>query len=247
MKPNLAQVYLSSIDEDRFGMRTARAPSVTMDTFPSVMDFCRTNDVILLIARTLTSELEVVQAMERAGFLLMDTLVYYARYVTEEPIPSDPGQVPVRPVRPGEDEAVRLVAAESFRGYYGHYHADERLDRTRCDEVYTSWAFCSCVSREVADEVLVADLDGSVVGFVTLRLNTPEEGEALVGGIAPSAQRRGVYQSFIINGMQWCRAKGATRMIVSTQITNIAVQKVWARLGFEFDHAYYTLHKWFDQ
>jgi len=45
------------------------------------------------------------------------------------------------------------VGRELFHGYLGRYHADDRLDRGKCDELYTSWAYCSCVSREVADEV----------------------------------------------------------------------------------------------
>jgi hypothetical protein len=34
-------------------------------------------------------------------------------------------------------------------------------------------------------------------------------------------------------------------MLISTQITNVAVQKVWTRLGFEPSRSYYTFHKWF--
>jgi GNAT superfamily N-acetyltransferase len=109
-----------------------------------------------------------------------------------------------------------------------------------------SWAFRSCVSRDVADEVLVADLAGSIVGFATLRLNGAEEGEGVLFGVAPRAQRKGIYRSLVINSMQWCLAKGMRHMIYSTQINNIAVQKVLVRLGFEPSYAYYTFHKWFD-
>jgi GNAT superfamily N-acetyltransferase len=246
MSPDSPDVRMSAIDEERFGIPIARAPLVNLDTLPSIMNFCRANGVIMLISRCLASELRVVQAMEREGFLLMDTLPYYSRNLTKTPIPADAGKVPVRPVRPGEENDVKAVAAESFREYMGHYHMDDRLDRIKCDEVYTSWAFRSCVSRDVADEVLVADLEGSVVGFATLQLNSPEEGEGVLFGVAPSAQGRGIYRSFMIRGMEWCLSRKAARMVVSTQITNIAVQKVWTRLGFELSHTYYTFHKWFD-
>jgi ribosomal protein S18 acetylase RimI-like enzyme len=210
------------------------------------MDFCRANGVALLIARCLVSELRAAQAMEREGFFLMDTLVYYACNLERTPIPSDTAQATWRPIRPGEEEAVRAVADQLFRGYAGHYHADERLDRTKCDEAYTSWALRSCVSRDVADDVLVGVVDGSIAGFATLRINSPEEGEVMLGGIGPAAQGRGIYRSLMIAGMGWCRSRGATRMVISTQITNWAVQKVWTRLGLEPCHAYYTFHKWFD-
>jgi len=238
---------LSAIDEERFGIRTARVSSMTAEALPSVLEFCRTKDVIFLIARCAASDLKAAQAMEQEGFLLMDTLVYYARNLTKGPLPQDTGKVPVRTIRPGDEDAVRRVATESFRGYFGHYHADPRLDRAKCDEVYTSWAVRSCLSREVADEVLVADRDGDIVGFATLKLNNAEEGEGVLFGVAPEAQGQGIYRSFIVRAMERFLLKGARRMIVSTQITNIAVQKVWTRLGFEPAYAYYTFHEWFDQ
>jgi len=183
--------------------------------------------------------------MEREGFLLMDTLLYYTRNLISPPIPEDAGKVTVRPIRGGEDNEVSTIAAQSFRGYFGHYHADDRLDRSACDQAYVDWAVRSCTSRKVADEVLVADRSGQVMGFATLRLNDADEGEGVLFGVAPEAQGQGIYRSFMIHGMKWCLSKNATRMVVSTQVTNFAVQKVWTRLGFEPSHAYYTFHKWF--
>jgi GNAT superfamily N-acetyltransferase len=246
VSPDTPHVHLSAIDEERFGIRTARASHVTMDTLPSVIDFCRINSVVLLIARCPASETRTAQAMERRGFYLMDTLVYYVRDLPQIPFPPETGEISVRLIRPSEEEAVKIVAAESFHGYYGHYHSDERLDRAKCDETYTDWALRSCVSRDAANDILVADLKGTIVGFASLRLNNPGEGEGVLFAVAPAAQGRGIYRSFILHGMEWCRSKGARRMLVSTQIANIAVQKVWARSGFEFNKAYYTFHKWFD-
>lgn len=246
MTSDAPPVHLSPIDGECFGISVARAPVVALDTLPAVNDFCGENSIALLIARCPASELRVAQTMERDGFSLMDTLVYYSRDLVKAPIPSDLGKVLIRPIQPGEEDGVKRVAVESFRGYFGHYHADDRLDRKQCDEVYTSWAVRSCTSGDVADEVLVADLGGRIVGFATLRLDSPQEGEGVLFGVAPSAQGHGIYRSFMIGGMDWCLSKGATRMVVSTQITNTAVQKVWARVGFEPSHACYTFHKWFD-
>lgn len=246
MNRELGGVYLSDIDEERFGIRTARASSVTLETLPSIVEFCQNNAVKLLIARSPASDFGSVHFMEREGFQLMDTLVYYTRNLVQTPIPEDIGKATIRPVQSGEEEEVKLIAARSFRGYFGHYHADERLDRTECDEAYISWAYRSCISRDVADEVLVADMDGALVGFATLRLNSANEGEGVLFCVSPAAQGQGIYRSFMIHGMRWCLSKRATIMAVSTQITNTAVQKVWTRLGFETSHAYYTFHKWFD-
>jgi GNAT superfamily N-acetyltransferase len=236
-------INLSTIDQERFGIRSARATSVTAGDLPTVIDFCHSNQVVFLVARCDVNDLDAAQAMETAGFRLMDTLIYYVRDLNTA-LPA--GDIPVRSVRPDEANLIGRLAGDAFRSYGGHYHADPRLDRGKCDEVYTWWAYRSCVSREVADEVLAAEIDGGVAGFLTLRLNSPQEGEGPLFGVSPYVQGRGVGRSLMIGGLEWCRAKGAGRMVISTQITNLSSQKVWSRLGFEPSHGCYTFHRWFD-
>ena len=246
MTGDRCQINLSAIDEERFGIRTARASNLTVEGLSKVLDFCQANNVVLLIARCLTSNTQAAQAMERYGFLLMDTLVYYERNLTKLPLPTYTGHVVVRPLQPGDEDDVKRIAGESFRDYIGHYHADSRLDRTKCDETYISWAERSCGSDAIADEVLVAALDGAIGGFLTLRFPHPLEGEGALFAVAPAAQGQGIGQALMIHAMQWFRARNANRMVISTQIINIAAQKSWARVGFEMRHAYYTFHRWFE-
>ena len=246
MKLDTPPVYLSTIDGQRFGISIARAPMVALNALPAILDFCYEKNVDLLIARCSTTDIKAAQAMEQEGFLLTDTLVYYVRNLTQSPIPDDPGKLLVRPVRPNEVETVKGIAAKAFRNYMGHYHADDRLDRTQCDEAYVDWAIRSCVSKDVADEVLVAG-DNALQGFLTLRLAGPEEGEGLLFAVTPEARGHGVGRSLMIHAMQWCLSKGARRMRISTQITNLVAQNVWIRLGFAISHAYYTFHKWFHE
>ncbi|MBI2421420.1 MAG: GNAT family N-acetyltransferase [Candidatus Hydrogenedentes bacterium] len=243
--PNV-EISLSTIDTERWGVQSARARNVLSSNLSKALQFCEEHSVKFLTARCPTSELKSAQDMEQAGFQLMDTLVYYSRKLDAVTIPEDTGQVLIRPVRSGDEDQVRSVASDSFKGYFGHYHADPRLNRKDCDDTYTSWAYRSCISRDVADEVLIADMNGDVAGFATLRLNSPEECEGVLFGVAPSAQGKGIYRSFMIQAMHWGIAQGRTRMIVSTQVNNIAVQKVWTRVGFEPSSSYYTFHKWFD-
>jgi ribosomal protein S18 acetylase RimI-like enzyme len=140
---------------------------------------------------------------------------------------------------------VRAIAAQAFQGYYGHYHADPRLDQAACDAAYISWAERSCLDRSVADEVLVAELDEQLVGFLTLRFNSQQELEIVLNGVSSGAQKRGVYRDLVAHALKYALAQQAQQLIVSTQITNLAAQKVWVRLGFEPMQFYYTFHKWF--
>jgi GNAT superfamily N-acetyltransferase len=241
-EPALAR--LSALDTERWQAVTAKASDVTAAVLPRVLKFCSENAVRLLIARCPAADLAAAQAMERAGFQLMDSLVYYSRNLAGS-LPDDASALRIRAHAAGDEAGVRRVASQAFAGYLGHYHADPRLDRRQCDEAYVDWAHRSCASREVADEVLVGESDGQIMAFATLRLNSAEEGEGVLFGVAPQAQGRGVYRSLMLAGMRWCHTNGRARMVVSTQVTNFAVQKVWARLGFEPSNACHTFHKWF--
>ena len=241
-------IQLSPIDEERFGIRTAKASIIEFKDIPDVMHFCEQLHVRFLIARCPTSHLRTAQKMEKAGFLLMDTLLYYSKNLgdahSDEHVSDD---VIIRPVRMGDEQLIRLISAESFKDYYGHYHSDERLDTYKCNEVYSDWAYKSCLSKDVADEVLVAEDFGEIVGFATMKINSPAVGEGALFGVAPHCQGKGIYRQLMVGGMHWCIEEGLERMIVSTQVTNVAVQKVWSRLGFEPTHSYYTFHKWFGE
>jgi GNAT superfamily N-acetyltransferase len=237
-------IYLSELDYQRFGYKTAQARLNSADEQSQLSQFCVDNAVELSIVRVPSSELSLLQNLEDEGYRMMDCLVYYAFKFDKKAVPSE-RKYHTRPVLPEELDEVVTIAQESFKGYMGHYHADPRLPKEKCDEVYVDWAANSVKSREVAHEVLVVAALGHLDAFATLRMNNPQEGEGVLFGVAPHAQGLGIYQSMMIGAMQWVHGKGANQMVVSTQITNIAVQKVWARLGFEMDRAYYTLHKWF--
>lgn len=239
-------VSLSAIDKERFGVVIARSTDFTVETLKDTLRFCQENAVRMLVARCASENLPAAQAMENAGGLLMDTLVYYA-CALGSPLPEEEPGDSVRLLRPGEADEVRSVAAAAFRGYFGHYHADARLDRAKCDEAYVSWAHRSCLDRGVASRVLVAERRGRIAGFLTLLERGPEEQEIILNGVDPSFQRRGIYRALVRAAMGQAQRDGAKRLSVSTQLTNIGAQKTWSRLGLEPARSYYTFHLWFER
>ena len=226
-------------------MRTAKALA-DGGSATRVVDEARALCAELLIVRCPAADLYAAQTLEEQGCRLMDVLVYYARDL-RLPIPEESDGIRIRPANDGEEEPVAEIARAAFAGYFGHYHADRRLDPKKADEVYVSWARRSCLSRDVAAEVLVADDGGLLRGFLTLRRNSAEESEIVLNAVAPAAQRRGIYRALMINALRWSVAEGAARAVVSTQLTNVAVQKAWTRLGFEPHASYLTFHRWFDE
>ncbi|MBM3151255.1 MAG: GNAT family N-acetyltransferase [Chloroflexi bacterium] len=237
-------VALSPLEEARFGIRTARAMVLSMDDLPQVMDFCHAENVRLLISRCSTRDLSVAQAMERFGFSLMDTLVCFRR--TLENLPERP-DVTVRPATGADIETVRAIARAAFHGYDGHYHADPRLDRAACDDLYEDWAARSCTLADLADEVLLAEVDGESAGFLTLKALEDGDADGRLYAVVPHAQGRGIGQALVREGLYWSQAEALLGMVISTQVTNIASQVSWVRVGFAPHGSFYTFHKWFDE
>jgi GNAT superfamily N-acetyltransferase len=240
-----APAVLSQLDEDRFGVRTARCMSITADLLPQVMDFCHTRRVRFLIARCSTQDLPAAQSMENLGFSLMDTLVYFRRDLARPPMPQRRA-VPIRSAGPEDVEAVGRIARQAFQGYDGHYHADARLDRLACDDLYVDWAMRSCSQKDLADEVLIAEPAGKRLGFLTLKRLETGDADGRLYAVAPRAQGRGIGQALLVNGLYWCQEQGLQGMVISTQITNLASQVSWARIGFVPHRSFYTFHKWIE-
>lgn len=241
----LPDIFISNIDTERFGILTARVIGLTSESLSAVLDFCCKKKVELLIARCDMANLGAAQSMEKNGFLLMDTLVYYNFDLAKQNVPPDKGLVIVRPIRVEEEHEMLSVARESFRDYFGHYHTDSRLDQQKCDEAYADWARKTFAVRD-SENFLVGEIEGRIVAFGVLRINNPDEGEMFLGGIHPDFQGQGIYHSFLCSGMKWCLAQKTKKMIISTQLKNISVQKVLIKFGFEISRGYYTYHKWFD-
>jgi hypothetical protein len=58
------------------------------------------------------------------------------------------------------------------------------------------------------------------------------------------AQGNGLYDALVKGALADCRVHGEQCVKVSTQLANLAPQKVWVRSGFELEQAHYTFHYW---
>jgi hypothetical protein len=70
--------------------------------------------------------------------------------------------------------------------------------------------------------------------------------ELVLSGVAKRVEGQGVYRRMIRKGTEYAATVGLKRVFTSTQIINLAVQRVWIAQGFlpvKFEH---TFHKWFE-
>jgi GNAT superfamily N-acetyltransferase len=241
----MLDINLSPLDQQRFGVVTAKAALQDGDSATAVADWCHAQAVQLLVARCPTTAGALAQQLEQGGAFLCDTLLYYTRKTLQPQAPALPQGYGWRLATAADADAVERLARLTFRGYAGHYHADPRLADATCDLVYADWAANSCRSTAVADAVIVLESADGLVAFATLKERGTPLFEGVLFGVHPQHQGRGLYQALMQLAQHWGSKHGFGAMTVSTQVVNLAVQKVWCRLGFEPSGSYYTFHQWF--
>lgn len=239
------EIALSSIDKDRFGIVTAKVSIEKDDNIHQLVDWCSKQAVEMLIARCDTADVKSVHAMEAAGFQLMDTLVYFLHKAVSSQAVTMPDGYAWRVGNEHDADLVEACAQLAFKDYFGHYHADPKLRTGDSDLVYSSWARASCLSQQVADAVLLICKGEQVAAFLTLKKLAGGSAEIILNGVHPDYQAHGLYTALVRLAKNWCSEHEITQLLVSTQLTNIAPQKVWCRHGFEPRNSIYTFHKWF--
>jgi hypothetical protein len=241
------QLRFEERERARFGYRMAR---LTLDfacgpaDAERIMEMCRSSGVEMLNLRVPTDKVELVQALEALEFRIMDCLVYY-ECPTGCLSVVEPSTLKIREATVEDATAVAEIARLCFSDYSSHYHADARLDRFKVSEAYIDWARRCCADREVASCVLLPIVDEVIAGFIALRQNSPAEGEGVLNAVHPKFAGAGIYGQLITRSKQWCHDNSMKRMIISTQIDNLKVQRTWSNRGFHLYKSYYTLHRWF--
>jgi ribosomal protein S18 acetylase RimI-like enzyme len=176
---------------------------------------------------------------------LADTLVYYKNSHCRAVPLTMPDEYSWRLANEADADEVGSLSERIFKNYQGHYHADRRLNKSDCDQVYVSWAVNSCLHANAADAMLLILFDKRIAGFLTVKVIDSESCEIVLNGVDPDFQNKGIYSMLMTLAKKWAAEHQLGQIIVSTQLNNLAVQKVWCRHGFEPYKSFYTFHKWF--
>ena len=91
--------------------------------------------------------------------------------------------------------------------------------------------------RTTPDHVLVAEVDGAVIGFVTLRPATSLPSNAHVLqiqglGVDPAYQGRGVGQALLEAAAEEARRRGARKLSLRVLGSNTTARRLYERCGF---------------
>ena len=236
--------HISNIDTKRFGFKIAKINH--FDKSPSeLVAELKAEGTKLIMSRVSASNMDLISTLEKIGFRLKDVQLTYNSNLSKIPDQLGSLEFTIRDATDNDAEQISKIAEQAFHTY-GHYYADDRL-KNQTSAIYKEWALNSCLNKQIADKVIIAEFQGNVIGFLTFKIQENDQGKHAVGGIgAVSSIHRnmGVFKAINIAGLKWSKKIGLNRLEHNVLATNFPVNATYSKLGFNIIHSEVTMHFW---
>ncbi len=226
----------------RFGFDVRRYAFVGGDPDP-MLAAIHEEAADLAIIRLPTARTDVLRRLREVAedVILGDVLVVYRRDNIRLGPPDGPtnSSFAVRPAKGADFPLLDRLTDAIFVDYRNHYQANPRLAGFDLADGYREWTRGHVGTGDL--RCLIGGVDGVECAYGTVRLD-PEECEIVLNGVLPDYRSRGVYRDLLRAMVGLFVEHGAPRSMISTQVDNRAVQRVWVREGFRLDGSYFTVH-----
>ena len=241
--------YISQLDTLRFGFKVAKVNEF-LDTPMRVVCALRQQGVSLVISRVATGDIDLINQMEDVGFRLKDVQLTYG-FDCCNPLPPlvFNESCDYRALRPEDIVGIARIAADAFRNY-GHYSKTEQTRTVNSSVIYEDWARRTCTTSDIADYIVVAEMNAAVAGFLSLKIGV--EGHTkfaagVIGAVSKEYRHVGIFRGINIAGLHWAREQGIARVEHNVLVNNASVIKTYTSLGFNVIRSETTFHCWLGQ
>ncbi|MGD9486541.1 MAG: bifunctional GNAT family N-acetyltransferase/hotdog fold thioesterase [Calditrichaceae bacterium] len=233
----------SKIESERFKINVHRG---SFENFrPSELKkYIIENTVDLLILRLPSKNKVYQEKLEKLGFdsIHADSLVYYSKDLTKSDIQKPQNQLDFEVVTQDNQRFFDEIIPVIFKDYQNHYFSNPFLNPTDINDGYVEWAknYVANDNNRIAWYVKSED---RIAGFATCSFDPLiMECEGVLYGVMPGFEGKGIYSDIMRFTQDYFKKLGYKKMLVSTQIQNYAVQKVWVRENFFLTHSFETYH-----
>lgn len=243
---NRKLIDMMNWDTSHFGLRIARATcrQVDMETCSALLRACREKGVDCLYFLADAAEQDTIFVLQSHGFDFVDIRLTLSAQFETPPAQSSLKRVSFRLGDQRDLDHLLPIAGASF--VQSRFFVDRRFGHDKATRMFHIWLQKSFAEASDA-AVVVAELDGAAVGFVTCHLRKPA-GEGNIGlvGVAETARGLGCASGMIQYAARWFASHGVGLLNVVTQGRNVAAQRLYQRNGFVTRSVELWFHKWFN-
>lgn len=235
-------LHYSPLDSSRFGRRIYRASMTSFDPL-ALRAALEAEKVETLIARISASSVDSAARLLEVGLypIFADTHVDYDVALQDARVAAPDGSIALSTATSDDAPRIRAMARTIFDNYPSHYAANPLLSRSAIAEGYADWA-----ARQVdgaGNITWLAERGGEVVGFSCCSVDKKKSvARGVLNGILPQTRGVGCYRAMFNAMLLHFRDAGVQTFAIATQVSNVAVQRVWADTGLRLRRAENTFH-----
>lgn len=241
---NLALCDFLPWDTDHFGLRIGRVNRrhLTEASVQEIVEWQNSEAIECLYFLADFDDPETARLAQAYNFQLVDIRItlewtsgrgQLARF--------DPdSQLTMRSFQPADVPILMEIAKKSHTDT--RFFFDQNFPREKCESLYEIWVRGSC--ENPADQVLVAEVGGLTVGYITFKVTDETEGQISLVGIEKQARGKGVGKSLVNAALDWFAGRNVRSVQVITQGRNVAAQRLYQKCGFATRSVQLWYHRW---
>jgi hypothetical protein len=235
------QLLPSPIETNRFGIGVARV-EIGPDSKAAatdVVDLIEQCDIDVVVVRYPADRVSWAAEFSsgRRSVFHADTIVYWELAHPHTVALGD--GFAFRIAQAGERDLVDDLARSAFTDYGSHYRANQLFDPADIALGYAEWATSQVAVT--SSSVLVVSRGGDDVAFAAIDHADPRS-EITLSGVPEWARGQGAYRASMEVAEIFSAKRESEGLLISTQVHNTVVQRVWARRGYLPIHTFETVH-----
>jgi ribosomal protein S18 acetylase RimI-like enzyme len=236
MTPPIAPARLLDWDTEFWGHRIAIVEQFSETVVPLLDGWASDQRIECLYLRLAPSAFPNIHLAESLGFRLMDIRMDFRRGIGQD-LGTAGGDIGLATVDDIPD--LVLIAREAHTD--SRFFVDPRFPDATCRDFYAQWVTNSV--NGYADAVLVARVDGTIVGYITGHFDS---GTGRIGLIAVAQEQRGCGIGLALERTMagLFAAAGLSSVRVATQGSNLPARRFYEHRGFSLDDIQLTFHRW---
>jgi hypothetical protein len=218
-----------------------------------VLRHAASRGIDLLTCKVQPLQFAAIHALERHGFLLMDTLLDFFFDFSRTPFdkitpPQRLDRLHVRTTNPEDLPELLALTEIAFAKHFGRYNADPKMPAGTGTKVYQEWVRSSF--NGAADWILIAEVNGQIAGYSVWKKASALEvkhsfdiARCTLAGIHPDFFGRSLYTTLTFEGMRIAH-EFANHLDGPAHVSHYPVHRGMLKLGWKIAGVRHSFHKW---
>ncbi|HEX5491717.1 MAG TPA: hypothetical protein VFX07_10700 [Candidatus Udaeobacter sp.] len=228
-------------------------PRMLNQLLDEVLQRAGSRGICLVTCKVQSLQFAAIHALERHGFLLMDTLVDFVfdfSHTSFDKItpPQRLSGLNVRLANPEDLPELLALTEIAFAQHFGRYNSDPEMPAGTGSRVYQEWVRSSFGGG--ADWILIAEINNRIAGYSVWKKASALEvkhsldvGHCTLAAIHPEFFGRGLYTTLTFEGMRITH-QFANHLDAPTHVSHYHVQRAMIKLGWKIAGVRHSFHKW---